>query len=156
MPSAAPCAVCQLHAESTFTVDGLDCREEVLLIERRFKTLPGLEDFTADVVGRRLHVKYDAAKLTTSAIAAAVADAGMHAWLEHEEGVTVEGRRARGLRLATLAGSGVALAGGLAAPLLGVGWLAEVLFAASLALGAPSPWRAPGAPSPCARSTSTC
>src|SRR3954470_12845087 len=84
------CTVCELHAESTFKVEGMDCREEVVLIERRFKNLPGLEDFSADLLGKRLHVKYDAAKVTASAIAAAVADAGMRAWLEHEEPLTID------------------------------------------------------------------
>src|SRR5215470_14635891 len=69
------CTVCEHHAESTFAVEGMDCREEVVLLERRFKNLPGLEDFTADVMGRRLLVKYDAAKLSASAIAAAAPDA---------------------------------------------------------------------------------
>ena len=81
----ATCAVCELHAESTFKVEGMDCREEVALIERRFKNLPGVEAFSADVMAQRLHVKYDAAKLSAGAIADAVADAGMRAWLEHEE-----------------------------------------------------------------------
>ena len=84
---AVTCTVCALHAESTFRIEGMDCREEVAMIERRFKHLPGLEDFSADLVGQRLHVKYDAARLSASAIAAAVADAGMRAWLEHEEPV---------------------------------------------------------------------
>ena len=76
MASGTPvCSVCELHAESTFKVEGMDCREEVALIERRFKHLPGLEAFTADVMAGRLHVKYDAAKLSTGSIAAAVADA---------------------------------------------------------------------------------
>ena len=39
------CSVCEIHAESTFKVEGMDCREEVVLIERRFKGLPGLERF---------------------------------------------------------------------------------------------------------------
>src|ERR671934_2610748 len=81
------CAFCELHTESTFKVEGMDCREEVALIERRFRNLPGLEAFTADVVGQRLHVKYDAAKLSASAIADAVADPGMRAWPEHQEPV---------------------------------------------------------------------
>ena len=86
MPAPA-CTVCELHAESTFRIEGMDCREEVALIERRFKHLPGLEAFSADLIGRRIHVKYAAAKLSTAAIAAAVADAGLRAWLEHEEPV---------------------------------------------------------------------
>ena len=52
----ATCAVCELHAESTFKVEGMDCREEVALIERRFKTLTGVEAFSADVMSQRLHV----------------------------------------------------------------------------------------------------
>ena len=107
------CTVCELHAESTFKIEGMDCREEVALIERRFKNLPGLEDFSADLMGQRLHVKYDAAKLSASAIAGAVADAGMRAWLEHEEPLTVSdaaGRR----RVVLVWTSGLALAAGLA------------------------------------------
>src|SRR5206468_9412050 len=83
------CTVCQIHAESIFKIEGMDCREEVAMLERRFKNLPGLEAFSADLMGRRLHVKYDAAKLSASAIADAVADAGMRAWLEHEEPIGV-------------------------------------------------------------------
>jgi len=87
------CAVCELHAESTFKIEGMDCREEVAMLERRFKNLAGLEDFSADLMGQRLHVKYDAAKLSASAIADAVADTGMRAWLEHEEPIaTTEGQ----------------------------------------------------------------
>jgi copper chaperone CopZ len=67
----ATCAVCELHAESTFKVEGMDCREEVALIERRFKTLTGVEAFSADVMSQRLHVKYDAAKLSAATIAGA-------------------------------------------------------------------------------------
>ena len=70
MKSVSTCTVCELHAESTFKIEGMDCREEVALIERRFKHLPGLEDFSPDLVGQRLHVKYDAAKLSASAISA--------------------------------------------------------------------------------------
>ena len=92
MSAKAPvCTACELHAESTFKVEGMDCREEVAIIERRFKNLPGVEAFSADVLGQRLHVKYDAAKLSASAIAAAVADAGMRAWLEHEEPLIADG-----------------------------------------------------------------
>ena len=41
------CTVCVLHAESTFKVEGMDCREEVAMLERRFKNLKGLEEFMA-------------------------------------------------------------------------------------------------------------
>src|SRR6185436_19200401 len=127
--------------ESTFKVEGMDCREEVALIQRRFKHLPGLEDFSADLMGGLLHVKYDAAKLTASAIAAAVADAGMRAWLEHEEPLAV-GDGTGTTRQWLLAGSGAALLGGLAADFFQgsafvPAFLPETLFAIALAAGLP-------------------
>jgi Cd2+/Zn2+-exporting ATPase len=114
----AACAVCELHAESTFRVEGMDCREEVALIERRFKNLRGLEGFHADVMGQRIHVRYDAAKLSTGDISAAVADAGMHAWLEHEEPIA-SGTRGERVRLFLLAGAAAWFAVGLAASYAG-------------------------------------
>jgi len=51
------CTVCELHAESTFKIEGMDCREEVAVLERRFKHLAGLERFSADLMGQRLHVQ---------------------------------------------------------------------------------------------------
>jgi Cd2+/Zn2+-exporting ATPase len=79
------CTVCELHAESTFKIEGMDCHEEVAILERRLKKLQGLEALDADVIGQRLRIKYDAACLSASSIAEAVAQTGMRAWLEHEE-----------------------------------------------------------------------
>lgn len=81
----ATCTVCDLHAEAVFRVEGMDCNEEVTILERRLKPLVGLEALSADLIGQRLHVKYDAAKLTTSAMVDAVGETGMRMWLEHEE-----------------------------------------------------------------------
>jgi len=131
----AHCTTCELHAESTFTIEGMDCREEVVLIERRFKQLTGVEDVAADVMNRRLHVKYDAARLSASTIVAAIADTGMRAWLEHEEPLATGDATTR-RRQWLLAGSGAGLAVGLVAPLLSVPPLVTIAFlAASLACG---------------------
>jgi len=137
--------VCELHAESTFKVEGMDCREEVVLLERRFKHLAGLEAFSADVMAGRLHVKYDAAKVSADAISAAVADTGMRAWLEHEEPVISQTTGHGRLLLAT---SGGMLAAGLLAEWQpGAGTSIPIaLFAASVAAGLPltigKAWRA--------------
>ncbi len=133
----ATCTVCELHAESTFVVEGMDCREEVAIIERRFRNLPGLEDFTADVMGRRLHVKYDAAKLSASVIAAAVADAGMRAWLEHEEPIVIGDGEANRRRALLAASGALAGAGFLAEAFHQAPWFASSLFALSVAFGVP-------------------
>jgi Cd2+/Zn2+-exporting ATPase len=128
----AECPVCQLHAESVFKIEGMDCHEEVAILEHRLKTLAGLEAFDADVVGQRLRIQYDAAKLTTSRIAEAVAQTGMRAWLEHEEPRPASSSVWRE-RLVLL--SGAFLATGLALQLSGMAPLTWVLpYVASVAL----------------------
>ena len=130
--SAATCPVCEVHAESVFRVEGLDCHEEVALLERRFKHLAGLEGFTADVVAGRVRVQYDAARLSASTIAGAVADTGMRAWLEHEE---PRGSGATDRRRWLLAASGAALAASLGASAAGVTWLAQALALGAIVTG---------------------
>jgi Cd2+/Zn2+-exporting ATPase len=125
------CTRCEVHAESVFRVDGLDCSEEVSILERRLRPLRGVEDLTADVMGQRLHVKYDAAILSTAAISDAVAETGMRAWLEHEEPIVTPSSRSRG---ALVLVSAIGLAAGLAADLAGAGpWRIACYLAATLA-----------------------
>ena len=128
------CRVCELHAESIFKIEGMDCHEEVAILERSLTRLSGLEALDADVVGQRLRVKYDAAKLTTAGIAEAVARTGMRAWLEHEEPRPAGASSHSRLRLVQL--SGGALASGLLLQVLGISavplWLP---FAGAIALG---------------------
>ena len=128
------CRVCELHAESIFKIEGMDCHEEVAILERSLKRLSGLEALDADVMGQRLRVSYDAAKLTTAVISEAVARTGMRAWLEHEEPQPAATGAATRLRLIQLS-----------ALLLGLGFLQELTgarltpswlpFAVSIALG---------------------
>jgi Zn2+/Cd2+-exporting ATPase len=134
-PTPAPpaCPVCELHAESIFKIEGMDCHEEVAILERALTRLGGLESLDADVMGQRVRVTYDAARLTTSRIAEAVAGTGMRAWLEHEEPRPASTRDARA-RLVW--GSGLALVTGLAAlfwgPAAPYAWIA---FVAAIGLG---------------------
>ncbi len=139
------CTVCELHAESTFKIEGMDCREEVAMLERRFKHLAGLEDFSADLLGQRLHVKYDAAKLSAGAIADAVADTGMRAWLEHEEPIAIgEGSLKR--RQWAVIGSGAAAGRrpGWSTPWVprGPRWVFALSFAVALPIPARRAWHA--------------
>jgi Zn2+/Cd2+-exporting ATPase len=127
------CPVCELHAESTFKIEGMDCHEEVAILERRLKRLAGLEALDADVLGQRLRIKYDAARLSTGSIADAVAQTGMRAWLEHEEPAPATASSTSRSRLLIVSGAAFGL--GLAAPFLGVPpasvWIP---FVASIAL----------------------
>ncbi|MBI2835556.1 MAG: cadmium-translocating P-type ATPase [Acidobacteria bacterium] len=104
------CPVCEVHAESIFKIEGMDCHEEVAILERRLKNLAGLEDLSADVVGQRLRVRYDAASISATDIVEAVSDTGMRAWLEHEEPVTLTSAAVtRRIVLVTISGAMVAL-----------------------------------------------
>ncbi len=132
----AACPICEIHAESTFCVEGMDCQDEVALIGRRLKHLQGFESFSADVFGGRLHVQYDAARLTAGHITAAVADTGMRAWLEHEQPVR---SGAGGWRVVLLVVSALALTGAMAAAYAGSVGLARVLALAAVATGAAYP-----------------
>ena len=131
---SATCGVCEIHAESTFKIEGMDCHEEVAILERTLARLSGLESLDADVVGQRLRVKHDAARLTTARIAEAVAQTGMRAWLEHEEArpSSIDGA----LRQRLVWGSGLALGLGLIAQLLSPSdTVARVFFAIAIGLG---------------------
>ncbi|HOC18665.1 MAG TPA: heavy metal translocating P-type ATPase [Vicinamibacterales bacterium] len=134
--NVAECPVCEVHTESVYRVDGMDCHEEVALLERHLRHLPGLERFSADVVSGRLRVAHDAARLSASQVAEAVAATGMRAWLEHEQPVAASigtGRR----RVFVVAASGAAFLAGLAAELAGGPRpLAYLLYAVSIALAA--------------------
>ena len=121
-----------------FRVEGMDCNEEVVILERRLRPLAGMEALSADLVGQRLHVSYDAAKLTTAAIVDAVGQTGMRMWLEHEgPGASGPDVRVRfWLTLASGAGILAALAASRLSPALSIG-----LFVAATVAGGVFPTR---------------
>jgi Cd2+/Zn2+-exporting ATPase len=107
---AVACTVCEVHTESTYRIEGMDCYEEVQLLERRLGHLPGVERFAADILNQRLRVTHDAARLSAAEVAEAVNATGMRAWLEHERPTTAtRGSAASGLRLVMLSGAAFAL-----------------------------------------------
>ena len=60
--AAAACTKCAVHVESVFRVTGMCCAEEVAILERRLTPLAGVDALSADVLGQKLHVSYDAAR----------------------------------------------------------------------------------------------
>jgi Cd2+/Zn2+-exporting ATPase len=141
MATTAPiaCAVCEVHAEAVFRVEGLDCNDEVVILERRLKPIAGVEAISADVVGQRLRVSYDAARLNTATMVDAVAEAGMRMWLEHEEpralGVDVRAR------FWLTAVSGAAITVGVAAAAQGWAAASIAAYTAGAVAGAVFPAR---------------
>jgi len=142
-PRQPVCAVCEDHAEAVFRVEGLHCSDEVAILERRLRPLPGVETLAADVVSQRLRVAYDAAVLAPAAMVDAAAGAGLRMWLEHE---TPADAGAAGIRRAWLTlASGAALAVGLASDWAGVTLVPAVVpagaYLAAVATGVMEPAR---------------
>src|SRR5262245_44929909 len=133
------CTTCELHAEAVFRVEGMDCHEEVIILERRLKPLAGLEALAADVVGQRLHVKYDAARLTTEAMVDAVGQTGMRMWLEHEEPAASGSDLRKRMRLTIASGAAIVL--GVALSAAGLAPAAASLFVAAAIVGGVFPAR---------------
>jgi Zn2+/Cd2+-exporting ATPase len=143
---ATSCPVCERHAETTFRVSGMDCHEEVSLLERQLNRLPGVHGLSADVMGQRMRVLHDLSRLPASAIAAAVAETGMRAWVDQDEAGPVRDEESR-LRLWSVGVSGAALAVGAAAQVAGFDRrLVVVALGIAVAAGAltvlPRAWRA--------------
>ena len=138
---AAPvvCTKCALHAESVFRVAGMDCAEEALILERRLAPLAGVETLNVDVLGQKMRVSYDAAVVSAAAIADAVAETGMKAWLEHERPIETPSADAATWPLAA-AGAAVALGLGVQYAAADPRW-AWPLFAAAVLLAGREPGR---------------
>ena len=133
MAPEATCSLCELHAEAVFRVEGMDCHEEVVILERRLRPMTGVEAVHVDLIGQRLHVKYDAAKLTTSALVDAIGDTGMRMWLEHEEPLSASTME---WRWRLMLAAGALIATGLAFSFAGRGpWASAAWLAAAVAGG---------------------
>jgi Zn2+/Cd2+-exporting ATPase len=98
-----------------------------------------MEAVAADVIGQRLHVKYDAAKVTTSAMVDAVGQTGMRMWLEHDEPLVSDSSIRTRWRL--MAAAGAALALGAAATALRQPALAAAFCVAGAVVGGIFPAR---------------
>ncbi len=138
-PAAVACGKCAVHVESVFRVAGMCCAEEVSILERRLRPLAGMDTLSADIVGQKLHVAYDAAVLDTAGIVDAVAETGMRAWLEHETPIEAPASDRDSPRLAAAA---VAIGAGLLVQELATdGRFAVPIFALAIALAGVQPLR---------------
>ena len=101
---------------AVFTVAGLDCAEEVRLIEGKLAKLPGVTALQFDVVSHRLTVE---GAITTPEVQRALKEIGMAATAQGETAAPQSFWQRRG-RLVVTAISGVALAAGVAGEYLGM------------------------------------
>jgi Cd2+/Zn2+-exporting ATPase len=117
---------------AVFTVEGMDCADEVRLIEDKLGRLPGVTDLQFDLMRRRLVVE---GAVTSAEVQRAIKETGMTALPEGEEARPLTFWERRG-RLVTTASSGVLLALGVALEWEGAGGRVTVpLLAASAVVG---------------------
>jgi len=129
------CSVCEQHVETVYWIAGMDCHDEVVVLEKRLKRLPGFEAMAADLVGQRLRVAHDAARLSPPDIVRAVAETGMQAWPEGQ-GRPTAAQRSSAASLYLVIASGALLIAGAGLKTTGLApALTLPAFAASVAFG---------------------
>ncbi len=86
-------------------IEGMDCEDEVSVIEKKMKSLKGLESFQVDLMSEALRVQYDPGLLSVQEIIKSIAETGMKARLEREK---IKGKAWwRDLRILSLIACGV-------------------------------------------------
>lgn len=101
-----------LQREACYDVEGLCCQDEVRLVGKRLARLPGVHDWSADLVGRRVRVRFDPQRLDEHGIAVAITETGLPARESTESPeAPVAGLKSRRPSLTTwlVAASGVCL-----------------------------------------------
>jgi Cd2+/Zn2+-exporting ATPase len=120
-------------------IEGMDCEDEVSLIEKKMKSLKGLESFQVDLMAEALRVKYDPGLLSVQEIIKSVAETGMKARLEK---VKVKGKAWwRDLRILSLFTCGVFTAVAFVLEKIGIALPSTILYAIAVAVGGYYPAR---------------
>lgn len=132
--TTANCATCVAHAESVFRIEGMDCHEEVAVLERRLGAVTGVHHVSADVVSQRLRVEHDAARVSATDIARAVAETGMRAYVDDHREARHQPRER--LRLVLTVASGLLTLAGAALHVAGASRSLEIVaFAGAIVTG---------------------
>lgn len=112
-----------------FSVQGMDCAEEVATLKAELAPLAGVEALSFEVMNRKLIVEYDEAVIQPAALASAVARTGMRAepWKnDGSAGDAEAGLWSRWGRTVTTAVSGGALLAGFSFIWIAQGWRAAI------------------------------
>ncbi|NWF92477.1 MAG: cation-translocating P-type ATPase, partial [Syntrophaceae bacterium] len=120
-------------------IEGMDCEDEVSVIEKKMKSLKGLESFQVDLMSEALRVQYDPGLLSVQEIIKSVAETGMKARLEREK---VKGKDWwRDLRILSLFTCGIFTAIALVLEKIGIALPSTIFYAIAVAVGGYYPAR---------------
>jgi len=120
-------------------VEGMDCEDETSLIEKKMKSLKGVDSFHVDLISQALRVRYDPALLSVQEIIKSIAETGMKARLEREK----IKRKAwwKDLRILSLFTCGIFTAIAFVLEKLGITLPSTIVYAIAVAIGGYYPAR---------------
>jgi len=120
-------------------IEGMDCEDEVAVLEKKMKSLKGLESFQVELISEVLRVRYDPGLLSVQEIIKSVAETGMKAKLEREK---IKGKAWwRDPRILSLFTCGVCTALAFALEKIGIALTSTILYALAVAVGGYYPAR---------------
>ena len=120
-------------------IEGMDCEDETTLIEKKMKSLKGLESFQVDLMSQTLRVQYDPGLLSVQEVIKSIAETGMKARLEREK---IKGKAWwRDLRILSLFTCGIFTAVAFVLEKIGVALPSTILYAIAVAVGGYYPAR---------------
>lgn len=120
-------------------MEGMDCEDEVSVIEKKMKSLKGLESFQVDLMSEALRVQYDPGLLSVQEIIKSIAETGMKARLEREK---IKGKAWwRDLRILSLFTCGIFTAIAFVLEKIGIALPSTILYAIAVAVGGYYPAR---------------
>lgn len=120
-------------------IGGMDCEDETSLIEKKMKSLKGLESFQVDLMSQTLRVRYDPGLLSVQEIIKSIAETGMKARLEREK---IKGKAWwKDLRILFLIACGVLTVVAFTLGKLGFGLVSTILYAVAVSVGGYYPAR---------------
>ena len=120
-------------------IEGMDCEDEVSVIEKKMKSLKGLESFQVDLMSEVLRVRYDPGLLSVQEIIKSIAETGMKARLEREK---IKGKAWwRDLRILSLFTCGIFTMIAFALEKIGIALPSTILYAIAVAVGGYYPAR---------------
>lgn len=115
-------------------IEGMDCADEVEVIEKKFKSLPGLQNFEVNLASQKVDVTYDPSKLSSQDIIKSIAETGMKARLAKPR--TKTKRWWEDYRVKLIAVSGVLLAIAFILERVGLDHnIARFIYGASILVG---------------------
>lgn len=135
------------HTSVIYHIPGLDCSEELALIERGLRDRPGIEEITPDYLNRNLRVTLDPARTTEGDVAAQLKQIGFPPQQEKTSSDEADNATSAISQHWTTALGGILILIALAAYLFGAPWTAvsAVLIVSTLCSGLPvarAAWRA--------------